>query len=161
MERRARLGLRHHLATGARADTGRGRLPGGDTNSRTVRYTGSKYVKGNGVSQPGSVPTSTAPFTTAGATATTTTRVEPATPQVRPSGDLSAQLLQRYRVDRGVRGVLLLLAHVPFDVLDDNDRIVNDDARGEHDAEEGERVDREAEKLDKPERSDQSERDGV
>ena len=44
-----------------------------------------------------------------------------------------------------VRAVLPDSAHVPLDVLDHDDRIVDDDAGGEDDAEERQRVDREAE----------------
>ena len=51
---------------------------------------------------------------------------------------------------------LAVLAHVPFDVLDDHDRIVDDDARGEHDAEQRERVDREVEQLEERERADRA-----
>ncbi len=98
---------------GRASDTEPVLLPWGAVKSQTFRYDGTKFVKAHEVSQPSSVPTSTAPVvTTAVATATTTTRVEPATPQVRPSGDLSAQLLQRYRVDRGVHADV----HPRFDV---------------------------------------------
>ena len=50
------------------------------------------------------------------------------------------------------------LAHVALDVLDHDDRIVHDDAGGEHDAEERQRVDGEAEQLDERERADERHR---
>ena len=53
---------------------------------------------------------------------------------------------------------LAVLAHVPLDVLDDDDRVVDDDAGGEHDAEQRQRVDREAEQLHERERADERDR---
>ena len=49
---------------------------------------------------------------------------------------------------------------MPFDVLDDDDRIVDDEAGGERDAEKSERIDREAEQLHERERSDERHRNG-
>ena len=65
-----------------------------------------------------------------------------------------------HRIDGGLVGRLAELAHVPLDVLDDDDRVVDDDADGQHDAEQGQRVDREAEQLDEGEGADQRHRDG-
>ncbi len=63
-------------------------------------------------------------------------------------------------VDRRLPRRFLVLGHVPFDVLDHHDRIVDDDAGGEHDAEQRQGVDREVEQLDERKRSDQRHRNG-
>ncbi len=63
-------------------------------------------------------------------------------------------------VDRRMRRVLLLFAHVSFDVLDDHDRVVDDDTGREHDAKERERVDREAKQLHERKRADERHRNG-
>jgi hypothetical protein len=74
-------------------------LPWGQVRSQTFRFDGSKFIKAHEVSQAGaSPPTQTIATTT---TATTTTRVEPPTPVQRSGGDLSSQLLAKYRADRG------------------------------------------------------------
>ena len=52
-----------------------------------------------------------------------------------------------------------VLLDVPLDVLDDDDRVVHDDAGGEDDAEERQRVDREADQLDEREGADERDRD--
>ena len=49
---------------------------------------------------------------------------------------------------------------VPLDVLDHDDRVVDDDADGEHQAEERQRVEREAEAEHDRERADQRHRHG-
>jgi hypothetical protein len=78
-------------------------LPWGPIKSQTFRFDGSKFTKAREVTQASTAPATTT--TTMVATATTSqaiTRVEPPTPQQRPGGDLSGQLLARYRADRGV-----------------------------------------------------------
>ncbi len=74
-------------------------LPWGQVKSQTFRFDGSKFLKAHEVSQAGvSPPTQT--ITTNATTTATTTRVEPPTPVQRSGGDLSAQLLAKYRTDR-------------------------------------------------------------
>ena len=53
---------------------------------------------------------------------------------------------------------LPVLAHVPFDVLDHDDRVVDDDAGREHDAEQRQRVDRKTEQLHEREGADERDR---
>jgi hypothetical protein len=59
----------------------------------------------------------------------------------------------------GIRRRLLralpILLHVPLDVLDDDDRVVHDDAGRQDNGKERQRVDREANQVDKRERADQ------
>ena len=52
-----------------------------------------------------------------------------------------------------------VLVYVPLDVLDDHDRIVDDDAGRERDAEESQGIDREAEQIDEGEGADERHRD--
>jgi len=76
-------------------------LPWGAIKSQTFRFDGSKFVKAREVAQASAAPAATTTTTAIVATP----RVErdtPPTPQQRPGGDLSAQLLARYRADRGV-----------------------------------------------------------
>ena len=58
----------------------------------------------------------------------------------------------------------VLRCHAVLDVvhhrLDDDDRVVDDDADGEHEAEHRQRVDREAEQREEDERADQRDRHG-
>jgi len=79
-------------------------LPWGQVKSQTFRFDGKTFLKAREVAQKGIAPTqrviATAPTTTA--TPITTTRVEPATPAQHAGGNLSSQLLARYRADRGV-----------------------------------------------------------
>ena len=50
-------------------------------------------------------------------------------------------------LDRRFLGREALLGHEPLDVLQHDDGVVHDDARGEHDREQRQRVDREAERV--------------
>ncbi len=77
-------------------------LPWGAIKSQTFRFDGTKFTKAREVSQPSTVVGAQTITTTMTTTPIATTRVEPPTPQQRPGGDLSAQLLVRYRTDRGV-----------------------------------------------------------
>ena len=63
-----------------------------------------------------------------------------------------------HRLDRGVARRQLVLAHVPLDVLQHDDRVVDDDADRQHHAEQRQRVDRVAERVEAGERSDQRDR---
>ena len=63
-----------------------------------------------------------------------------------------------HRLDRGVARRQLVLAHVPLDVLQHDDRVVDDDADREHHAEQRQRVDRVAEHVEAGERPDQRDR---
>ena len=65
-----------------------------------------------------------------------------------------------HRVDRRVMRALAELAHMAFDVLNHDDRIVDHDACRENDAEERQRVDRVPEQLHERERADERHRDG-
>jgi len=77
-------------------------LPWGQVKSQTFRFDGSKFLKAHEVSQAGTAPpTQTIVTNTTTNTTTTTTRVEPPTPVQRSGGDLSSQLLAKYRADRG------------------------------------------------------------
>ena len=60
--------------------------------------------------------------------------------------------------DAASRARLVIVVDVPLDVLDDDDRIVDDEAGRERDAEQRQRVDREAEQLDERERADERDR---
>ena len=64
-----------------------------------------------------------------------------------------------HRLDRGLARRELPFAHVPLDVLQHDDRVVDDDADREHHAEERQRVDRVAERVEAGERPDQRYRD--
>jgi hypothetical protein len=75
-------------------------LPWGQVKAQTFRFDGSKFAKAREVTQAGVAP-ATQTITTPTATVTTTTRVEPPTPVQHAGGDLSAQLLAKYRADRG------------------------------------------------------------
>ena len=59
-----------------------------------------------------------------------------------------------HRLERGFLGRHAVL-DVVHDRLDHDDRVIHDDADGEHEAEQGEHVDREAEHREKDERADQ------
>ncbi|HEY1955920.1 MAG TPA: hypothetical protein VGH28_09905 [Polyangiaceae bacterium] len=74
-------------------------LPWGQVKSETWRFDGKTFVKAREIAQAGKP---RAPATTTTVATTTTTRVEPPTPHVQSGGDLSGQLLARYRADRGV-----------------------------------------------------------
>ena len=63
-----------------------------------------------------------------------------------------------HRLDRGVARRQLVLAHVALDVLQHDDRVVDDDADREHHAEQRQRVDRVAEHVEAGERPDQRNR---
>ena len=109
-------------------------------------------------------------------TATTTVKLNgpknsPAMPLMNATGTNTATDRQRRRddgetdLDRGVhRGLLRLLAHaqVPHDVLDLDDRVVDQDADDERQREQRQDVQRVAEHPDRPERRDdrQRQRDG-
>ncbi len=77
-------------------------LPWGAVKSQTFHFDGSKFVKAREVAQASTAPAQQTTVATVTTATTTTTRVEPPTPQQRPGGDLSSQLLARYRADRGV-----------------------------------------------------------
>jgi len=79
-------------------------LPWGQVKSQTFRFDGKTFVKAREVAQAGVARASTSTTTSTGASTSTSTstRVEPVTPVQRAGGDLSAQLLARYRADRGV-----------------------------------------------------------
>ena len=64
-----------------------------------------------------------------------------------------------HRLDRGIAGRQAFLAHDPLDVLQHDDRVVDDDADCEHHREQRERVDRIAEHIDTGEGTDQRHRD--
>ena len=76
-------------------------LPWGQVKSQTWRFDGKTFLKAHEVAQAGKAP---APATRTVVTTTThlEPRVEPPTPHVQSGGDLSGQLLARYRADRGV-----------------------------------------------------------
>ena len=63
-----------------------------------------------------------------------------------------------HRVGRGLARRLVIVVDVPLDVLDHDDRIVDDEAGRERDAEQRQRVDREAEQLHERERADERDR---
>ena len=66
-----------------------------------------------------------------------------------------------HRDDRRFLGRQLgLLVKNAFDVLDDDDRVVDQQADREHEAEQGQRVDREAQDVEHPERAEQHDRNG-
>ena len=65
-----------------------------------------------------------------------------------------------HRLDRRVARRQLVLAHVPLDVLEHDDRVVDDDADRQHHREQRQRVDRIAERVDAGERTDQRHRHG-
>ena len=70
--------------------------------------------------------------------------------------DRAGDLLHRF--DCGLIRIDVVLFHDPFDVLDDHDCVVDDDADRQHQAEKGQRIDREAERQHAGERAD--DRDG-
>lgn len=77
-------------------------LPWGQVKSQTFRFDGTKFAKAREVAQAGVVPSTSAGTTTTTATTSTITpRVEPPTPVQHAGGDLSSQLLAKYRADRG------------------------------------------------------------
>ena len=91
-------------AEGTASDTEPVLLPWGQVKSQTWRFDGKTFVKAREIAQKGVARTTT---TVATAPATTTIRqVEPPTPHVQQGGDLSGQLLARYRADRGVAASL-------------------------------------------------------
>ncbi len=53
-----------------------------------------------------------------------------------------------------------LLVQDPLDVFDDDDRVIDQQADGEHQPEQGQRVDRKAEDIEHPEGAEQHDRDG-
>ena len=63
-----------------------------------------------------------------------------------------------HRAPRRLARVDVLVAHVPLDVLEHDDRVVDDDADREHHAEQRQRVDREAEQVHARERADRATR---
>src|SRR5208337_166550 len=63
-------------------------------------------------------------------------------------------------VGRGFDGIGLAFLQMALDVFDDDDGVVDYEARGERDAEQGQGVDGEAEQLDESERADERDWDG-
>ena len=77
-------------------------LPWGQVKSQTFRFDGSEVPRRRTRSRKRATAPPTQTITTnTTPTVTTTTRVEPPTPVQRAGGDLSAQLLAKYRTDRG------------------------------------------------------------
>jgi hypothetical protein len=83
-------------------------VPWGKVKSQTFRFDGKTFAKAREVAQAGVEPrnkrttTTATAMTTATTTTTTIRHVEPPTPPQHAGGNLSAQLLARYRADRGV-----------------------------------------------------------
>jgi hypothetical protein len=82
-------------------------LPWGTVKSQTFKYEGGKFVKSKEVTQPGQA-VATAPASGGGEQQPPppVRPAEPPTPKVTRGGDLSAQLLDQYRKDRGVPATL-------------------------------------------------------
>jgi hypothetical protein len=77
-------------------------LPWGTVKSQTFKYESGKFVKSKEVTQPGQA-VAQGPASGGGEAVSAPVRpAEPPTPKVTRGGDLSAQLLDQYRKDRGV-----------------------------------------------------------
>ncbi len=77
-------------------------LPWGAVKSQTYKFDGSKFVKANEVAQKPTGPAAQQTTATVTHTSTATHPPEPPTPQQRPGGDLSHQMLAQFRADRGI-----------------------------------------------------------
>lgn len=77
-------------------------LPWGAVKSQTYRFDGSKFVKAHEVAQKPTGPATTTTQVVSHTTTTITRPPEPPTPVQHAGGDLSHQLLEHFRADRGI-----------------------------------------------------------
>ncbi len=64
-----------------------------------------------------------------------------------------------HRIECRLQRRFLLFLNMPFDILDHHDRVVDNDAGGEHDREQSERVDGKPEQVDERKRADEGDRE--
>lgn len=77
-------------------------FPWGGVKSQTYRFDGSRFAKAKETTQPSQVPAGVAGAAGAPEDRVAAHPAEPPTPKVAQGGDLSAQLLDAYRRDRGI-----------------------------------------------------------
>jgi hypothetical protein len=92
-------------------------FPWGGVKTQTYKFDGTKFTRGKEVTQRESFPTGGG--STASAEHPPPRPVEPPTPKVSKGGDLSAQLLEQYRRDRGVGGDVAATTDLKVNVVGD------------------------------------------